>query len=100
MPYDDTLSPGQVLARGLKTRFGLDVKQVAALIEAEEREVLGVLTGARPIRAEMALKLEKVFGVNAMRVMTMQAERNLIATQSEPDVIWKLARLQPISEST
>ncbi|KQM92763.1 hypothetical protein [Sphingomonas sp. Leaf226] len=96
---DGTPGLGQVLARGLETRFGMDVKQVAVLIEAAESEVLGVFTGARAIRPEIALKLEKVFGVNAMKVMTMQAERHLIQTELEPDVIWKLARLKPASES-
>lgn len=87
--------PGPMLAQALRRRFGVEAERVAELLEVPNSEVVGLFSAARPVRPEMALKFEKVFGCSAIQLMFRQAEFDLIEAKTEPDVAWKLARLKP-----
>lgn len=65
--------PGGYIREFIMEPLGLNVSEAAAILQMTRQNLSRVINGRSAITAELALKLEKAFGVEAGTTLRMQA---------------------------
>src|SRR3972149_3833490 len=73
MPMKNPPHPGEVIREEVIHALGLSVTRAAKLIGVRRATLSDVTTGKSSVSAEMALRLEKAFGVSMDLLLKMQA---------------------------
>jgi len=75
-------SPGQILEREFLKPLGLTVRQLACDLHVPAKQLSEVVSGKRPVRADLALRLGRYFGVKPQNWLAWQAEYDLDQAQT------------------
>ncbi len=75
--------PGDVLLHDFIEPLGLTRYKVAKLANVQQRRIDEICAGNRSITADTALRLAKLFGMDAQTWMNLQAQYDLETTESE-----------------
>jgi addiction module HigA family antidote len=75
--------PGDVLMHDFIEPMGLTRYRVAKLANVQQRRIDEICSGKRSITADTALRLAKLFGMDAQTWMNLQAQYDLEAAESE-----------------
>jgi addiction module HigA family antidote len=75
--------PGDVLMHDFIEPMGLTRYKVAKLANVQQRRIDEICVGKRSITADTALRLAKLFGMDAQTWMNLQAQYDLETTESE-----------------
>src|SRR5262249_44071489 len=82
-------TPGQLI-QDLLDKRGWTQRVLAVILQADETGINKIIAGKRPLDAEMALSLSKVFKVEADRFLQLQKSYELaqarILTMADPDM--------------
>lgn len=88
--------PGNLIARKIVERYGVELDEAADLLEVAPIQLHSFFIGEQPVSPEFALKLAAVFDFNPDTLVRLQAEYDLWWARHEPDVAWRVARLARI----
>lgn len=75
--------PGDVLMHDFIEPMGLTRYKVAKLANVQQRRIDEICAGKRAITADTALRLAKLFGMDAQTWMNLQAQYDLETVESE-----------------
>ena len=75
--------PGEVLLKEFIEPLGLTRYKVAKAIKVQQRRVDEICAGKRAITADTALRLAKLFGMDAQTWMNLQAQYDLETVEPE-----------------
>lgn len=75
--------PGEVLMHDFIEPLGLTRYKVAKLANVQQRRIDEICAGKRAITADTALRLAKLFGMDAQTWMNLQAQYDLETAESE-----------------
>ena len=75
--------PGEVLLREFIEPLGLTRYKVAKAIKVQQRRIDEICSGKRAITADTALRLAKLFGMDAQTWMNLQAQYDLETAERE-----------------
>lgn len=75
--------PGDVLMHDFIEPMGLTRYKIAKLANVQQRRIDEICAGKRAITADTALRLAKLFGMDAQTWMNLQAQYDLETTESE-----------------
>jgi addiction module HigA family antidote len=78
-----TLSPGEILRQDFMVPLGLSVQQLSRELHVPANQIQDVIGGKRPIKADLALRLGRYFGVNPETWLTLQANYDLRVAERE-----------------
>jgi len=70
-------APGEILKQKLVDETGLKQARVARAIGISRARLNMILHGRRPISPDIALRIEKVFGISSAFCLTLRAESEL-----------------------
>jgi antitoxin HigA-1 len=73
MPMKSPPHPGEVIREELLRPLGLSVTKAAAILGVRRATLSDLANGKAAVSAEMALRLEKAFGVSMDLLLRMQA---------------------------
>ena len=73
MPMKNPPHPGDVIRDEILAPLGLSISKAAALLGVRRATLSDVTNGKAAVSAEMALRLEKAFGVSMDLLLRMQA---------------------------
>lgn len=73
--------PGDVLLHDFMEPMGLSTYRVAKAMGVSQTRLGEILKGARSVTAETALRLERVFGLDAQTWLSLQAQFDLEQTE-------------------
>jgi addiction module HigA family antidote len=79
--------PGEWLRREIIEPADLNVTEAAARLHVTRQAVSNLLNGNAGLSADMAIRFEKAFGLNADTLMRMQASHELAAARAHEDEI-------------
>jgi addiction module HigA family antidote len=77
------ISPGEILRQDFLVPLGLSVNQLARELHVPANHLQDVVAGKRPIKADLALRLGRYFGVNPETWLNLQANYDLHVAQRE-----------------
>jgi len=83
MKNPDALPPGEILRRNFMAPLGLTVHQLARDLHVPASQLGEVVNGRRPLKADLALRLGRYFGVNPETWLTLQASYELRMAERE-----------------
>jgi addiction module HigA family antidote len=81
MQMKNPVHPGIFLAEELIRPLGLTVTQAAGALRVGRPALSALLNGRAAVSAEMAVRFEKAFGVDAALLLAMQAQTALAAAR-------------------
>ena len=84
---------GEILASEFMEPLGLDVRSLARSIDARSEQVEAVIAGARPIDAELDLRLARYFGMSEGFFLGLQIDYELL--EAKRALNGKLDRIVP-----
>jgi addiction module HigA family antidote len=93
MPIKNPPHPGDFIRTELIAPAGLSVTAAAAALQVSRPALSSLLNGKASLSGEMALRLEKIFGVRMDTLMRMQSAYDIAQTRKKEAEI----RLRPIS---
>ena len=73
MPMKNPPHPGEIIREEVIRALGLSVTRVAKILKVRRATLSDVTNGKAAVSAEMALRLEKAFGVSMDLLLQMQA---------------------------
>jgi len=73
MPMKNPPHPGEIIREEIIKALGLTVSSAAEILDVRRATLSDVTNGKASLSAEMALRLEKAFGVNMDLLLNMQA---------------------------
>ena len=79
--------PGEWLRTEVVEPAGLNVTALADHLDVARQSMSKLLNGRQGLSAEMAIRFEKAFGLNADTLMRMQAAHELAAARAHEDEI-------------
>ncbi len=90
----EPIAPGEILRHEFMEPLGLSGDQLARELDLPAGRVSEVLDGRGGVTAEMALRLEKYFGVSAQFWLTLQSRYDLKVARREvgPDIDARVSR--------
>jgi addiction module HigA family antidote len=77
------IPPGEILRRDFLAPLGLSVSQLARDLHIPANHLQDVVAGKRAIKADLALRLGRYFGVNPETWLTLQAGYDLHVAERE-----------------
>lgn len=95
MEMTDLVLPGDVLRRELKKR-GVKQKDFAKIIGVPYTMLNKFVNGNRPMKADLALVLEKALGTEAMYWLNLQSEYNLKAARQDGELAKRIEQVTPV----
>ena len=98
MPMKNPPHPGEIIREEVIHALGLSVTRAAKLIGVRRATLSDVTNGKSSISAEMALRLEKAFGVSMDLLLKMQAGYDAAHARLHESQI-KVKRYQPASSA-
>lgn len=90
----EPIAPGEILRHEFMEPLGLSRDQLASELDLPAGRVSGVLEGREGVSAEMALRLEKYFGVSAQFWLNLQSRYDLKIARRDvgPDIDARVSR--------
>ena len=79
--------PGPWLKRNVIDHYGMTVTEAAERLHVTRQAMSNLLNGNAGLSAEMAIRFEKAFGLNAETLMRMQAAQELAQARAHEDEI-------------
>ena len=73
MPMKNPPHPGELIRREVIEALGLNVSKAAAILKVRRATLSDLLRGKAALTPDMALRIEKAFGVNMDTLLRMQA---------------------------
>jgi antitoxin HigA-1 len=68
----EPIHPGQVLEEDFMQSFGLDARQLGEALKVPPASIEALVAARAPMTADLALRLERYFGVSARSWMNLQ----------------------------
>ena len=96
MPMKNPPHPGEIIREEVIHALGLSVTRAAKLIGVRRATLSDVTNGKSSVSAEMALRLEKAFGVSMDLLLKMQAGYDAAQARLHESAI-KVRRFHPSS---
>ena len=81
MPMKNPLHPGNFIRTEIIEPAGLSVTGAAAALQVSRPALSSLLNGKADLSGEMALRIEKAFGVKMDTLMRMQASFDIVRTR-------------------
>lgn len=88
------IHPGPWLRRNVLGPYGVNVSEAARHLGVTRPPLSNLLNGKAALSPEMAVRLEKAFGISAATILRMQAAYDLAQVERTADRI-KVARVPP-----
>lgn len=85
--------PGEIIKEDVLPHFGLSISEAAERLQVARPNFSNVLNGKTALSAELALKLEAVFGVSADLLTNIQGKWDLAQARRNPGTTQNLERL-------
>lgn len=79
--------PGEIIEDAVLPSFGLNVTEAAKVLHITRANLTRVLKGKAALTPELALKLEKAFGVDAKLMVSVQAQYDLAQSRLRQEEI-------------
>jgi len=92
MPIKNPPHPGDFIRTEIVEQAGLTVTEAAASLGVSRPALSSLLNGKAGLSGEMALRIEKAFGVKMDTLMRMQSAYEIAQTRKRE----KLIRVQPV----
>ena len=92
MPINNPPHPGDFIRTELLSPAGLTVTAAATALQVSRPALSSLLNGKASLSGDMALRLEKAFGVKMDTLMRMQSSYDIAQTRKREDTI----NVQPI----
>jgi addiction module HigA family antidote len=93
MPRKNPPHPGDFIRTEIIDPAGLSVTAAAAALQVSRPALSSLLNGKANLSGDMALRIEKAFGVKMDTLMRMQSSYDIAQTRKREKTI----RLQPVS---
>ncbi len=77
MPMYDPSHPGEIILEGVLKPLGVSIKQAAEILGMSRQSVSAMVNGRVNLSAEMALRIEKAFGLDADFMLRLQQAYSL-----------------------
>ena len=92
------LHPGDFIWSEIIEPAGLSVTAAAAALQVSRRALSSLLNGRADLSGDMALRIEKAFGVTMDTLMRMQASYDIAQTRKREKQIhvWRIHQLAPV----
>lgn len=87
MPIKNPPHPGDFIRPEIVEAFGLTVTAAAQALRVSRPALSSLLNGRSDLSGEMALRLEKAFGVKMDTLMHMQSAYEIVETRKRADQI-------------
>lgn len=94
MPMKNPPHPGEIIREEIINALGLTVTRAAEILGVRRATLSDVTNGKASVSAEIALRLEKVFGVSMDLLLKMQAGYDAAQARMRGDKI-KIKRFKP-----
>lgn len=94
----DPAHPGILIRDELLKRLDLELSEAAALLDVPDRELADLLNAHAPLIAEMAIRIEIVFGPNADHLMRMQLAYDMANAREKADQL-DISKYEPDTEN-
>ena len=98
MPMKNPPHPGDFVRTEIVEPAGLSVTTAAAALQVSRPALSSLLNGKADLSGEMALRIEKAFGVKMDTLMRMQSAYDIAQTRSREKEIRGVRRFQPPAE--
>lgn len=95
MPIKNPPHPGDFIRTEIIEPTGLSVTAAAAALHVSRPALSSLLNGRSDLSGEMALRIEKAFGVKMETLMRMQASYDIAETRSREKEI-RVRRIHPV----
>jgi antitoxin HigA-1 len=95
MPMKNPPHPGEVIRHEVIEALGLTVSKAAEILDVRRATLSDVTNGKASLTAEMALRLEKAFGVSMDMLLRMQAGYDAAQMRRRADEI-EVQRFVPV----
>ena len=92
MPMKNPPHPGEFIRTEIVAAAGLSVTAAAAALQVSRPALSSLLNGNADLSGDMALRIEKAFGVKMDTLMRMQSAYDIAQTRKRE----KLIRVRPI----
>lgn len=96
MPMKNPPHPGDFIRTEIIEPTGLSVTKAAAALQVSRPALSSLLNGKADLSGEMALRLEKAFGVKMDTLMRMQAAYDIAQTRKREKQI-HVRRVSPVA---
>lgn len=96
MPMKNPPHPGEIVREQILEPLGLSVTRAAAILGVRRATLSDVVNCKASVSAEMALRLEKAFGVSMDLLLKMQAGYDAAQTRMHGDKI-KVKRFKSVA---
>jgi addiction module HigA family antidote len=96
MPMKNPPHPGDFIRTEIIEPTGLSVTKAAAALQVSRPALSSLLNGKADLSGEMALRLEKAFGVKMDTLMRMQAAYDIAQTRKREKQI-HVQRVSPVA---
>lgn len=87
MPMKNPCHPGDFIRTEIIQPAGLSVTAAAAALRVSRPALSSLLNGKADLSGDMALRIEKAFGVNMDTLMRMQAAYDIVQTRKRANKI-------------
>ena len=94
MPMKNPAHPGEMVRYDILDHFGLSITKAADVLGVRRATLSEVVNGRAALSAEMALRVEKAFGVSMDLLLRMQAGYDAAQIRKRSDQI-EVDRFQP-----
>lgn len=94
MPMKNPPHPGDFIRTEIIEAAGLSVSAAAAVLHVSRPALSSLLNGKADLSGEMALRIEKAFGVKMETLMRMQSNYEIARTRSREKEIKGVRRFQ------
>lgn len=99
MPMKSPPHPGDFIRTEIIEPAGLTVTAAAAALRVSRPALSSLLNGKADLSGDMALRLEKAFGVRMETLMRMQSAYDIAKTRRRENEIRGIRRFHPAAES-
>ena len=96
MPMKNPPHPGDFIRTEIVETTGLSITAAAAALHVSRPALSSLLNGRADLSGEMALRIEKAFGVKMDTLMRMQSSYDIAETRRRE----KLIKVRPVSHLT
>lgn len=92
--------PGEILRDETLPQFKISVAAAARALHYDRATLHKVLSGKAPVTPELAVKVEKAFGVSADLLVKLQAQWDLARVRERSDDVAAKVERQPVPAAT
>ena len=97
MPIKNPPHPGEFIRTEIVARAGLSVTAAAVALRVSRPALSSLLNGKAGLSGDMALRIEKAFGVKMDTLMRMQSSYDIAQTRKRENQI-RVRRVHPLTQ--